>query len=101
VTRAFRGLIEVVGAPDPTATSRDAAIMWARRGAATAYSVEPKELSLRAEEHRPADNSWAVSLRTAAGDEYEVVVGFVDGYAGSVRVRHRHRVEVSDSLGSE
>jgi hypothetical protein len=101
VTRAFRGLIAVVGAPEPTATSRDAAIMWARRGAATVYSVEAKDLSLRAEEHRPADNSWAINLRTTAGDEYEVVVGFVDGYAGSARVRHGHRTEVSDSLGSE
>jgi hypothetical protein len=42
-----------------------------------------------------------VRLRTAAGEEYEVVVGFVDGYAGSVRVQHEQRIEVSDSIGSE
>jgi hypothetical protein len=34
-------------------------------------------------------------------DEYDVVVGLVDGYARSVRVRHVERIEVSDSVGSE
>jgi hypothetical protein len=58
-------------------------------------------LSLRAEEHHPGENSWSVGLRTEAGDEYDVVVGFVDGYAGSVRVWHEGRIEVSDSLGAE
>jgi hypothetical protein len=101
VTRAFRDLMEVAGQPEPTPTSRDAAILRARRAAATAYAVDPDGLSLSAEEHHPAENSWTVGLRTTAGDEYEVVVGFVDGYAGSVRVRHEQRIEVSDSIGSE
>lgn len=100
VTAAFRNLMEVVGPPEPTPTSRDAAILRARRGAAAAYAVDPDAPSLSAEEHHPAENSWTVRLRTTTGDEYEVVVGFIDGYAGSVRVRHEHRIEVSDSIGS-
>ena len=100
-TRAFRGLIDVVGRPDAVPTSRDAAIRRARRGAATAYSVDPDALLLKAEEHHAAENSWTVSLGTEPGEEYEVVVGFVDGYAGSVRVWHDRRIEVSDSIGAE
>jgi hypothetical protein len=101
VMRAFRDLMEVAGQPEPTSTSRDAAILRARRGAATAYAVDPDALSLSAEEHHPAENSWTLRLRGSAGDEYEVVVGFVDGYAGSVWVRHEQRIEVHDSIGSE
>jgi hypothetical protein len=101
VTRAFRDLIELAGQPEPTPTSRDAAILRARRGAATAFGADPDGLSLSAEEHHLAENYWTVRLRTAAGDEYEVGVGFVDGYAGSVLVQHQERIEVSDSIGSE
>lgn len=101
VTRAFRDLLEVVGQPEATPTSRDAAILLARRGAATAYAVDPDTLSLSAEEHHPTENSWTFKLRTPADDAYEVVVGFVDGYAGSVRVWHEQRIEVSDSIGSD
>ena len=101
VTRAFRDLMEMAGQPQPTPTSRDAAILRARRGAATAYGVDPDVMSLSAEEHHPADNSWTVGLRSTAGDAYEVVIGLVDGYSGSVRVRHDLRVEVSDSIGAE
>jgi hypothetical protein len=101
VTRAFHDLIEMAGRPEPTPTSRDAAIVQARRAVATAYGVDPDATSLSAEEHHPAEKSWTVGLRTTAGDMYEVVVGFVDGYAGSARVRHEQRIEVSDSIGSE
>ena len=102
VTRAFRDLMETAGQPPPpTPTSRDAAILRARRGAATAYGVDPDAMSLSAEEHHPAENSWTVGLRCTAGDAYEVVVGLVDGYSGSVRVRHDQRTEVSDSIGAE
>jgi hypothetical protein len=101
VTHAFRELMEVAGRPEPTPTSRDAAILRARRGAATAYAVDPDRLSLSAEEHHPSENSWTFMLRTTADDAYEVVVGFVDGYAGSVLVRHEERIEVSDSIGAE
>ncbi len=101
VTRAFRDLLEVAGRPEPMPISRDAAILRARRGAAAAYGLDPDALSLGVEEHHPAENSWTVGLRTTAGDEYDVVVGFIDGYAGSVRVRHVDRIEVFDSVGSE
>lgn len=101
VTRAFRDLMELTGQAESTPTSRDTAILLARRGAATAYAVEPDSLSLSAEEHHPAENSWTFKFRATTDDAYEVVVGFVDGYAGSVRVRHERLLEVSDSIGSE
>lgn len=101
VILAFRSLMEVTGQPEPTSNARDAAILRAQHGVATAYAVAADALSLSVEEHHPADNSWTIGLRTAAGDEYDVVVGFVDGYAGSVRVRHDRRIEASDSIGNE
>ncbi|MGZ8743723.1 MAG: hypothetical protein ACXWXO_12460 [Nocardioides sp.] len=101
VTRAFRELIELAGRPEATTTSRDAAVQSARSAAATAYGLDPETLSLSAEQHHAAANSWTVGLRSSEGDEYDVQVGVVDGYAGSVRVRHDVRTEVSDSVGSE
>ena len=101
VTRAFRDLLELLGRPAAARTSRDAAVLRARRSAATTYAVDPDALSLSAEEHHPAAGSWTVGLRTNDGDEYDVVVGLVDGYAGSVRLRHTTRSEVFDSVGSE
>ena len=58
-------------------------------------------MTLRAEEHHAAANSWTIGVGTEAGEEYEVLVGFVDGHAGSVRVWRERRIEVSDSLGAE
>jgi hypothetical protein len=101
VTRAYRDLLEVAVGSEPTPTSRDAAILRARRSVATAYALDADALSLSAEEHHQAENSWTVRLRTTAGDQYDVVVGFVDGYAGSVRLRHEEVIEVFDSVGSE
>lgn len=101
VARAFRDVMEVVGQPKRTPISRESAVHRSRSAAATAYAVDPDALSLRAEEHHPADDSWTLTLRSTAGDEYDVVVGFVDGYAGSVSVRHAHRIEASDSIGPE
>lgn len=101
VTRAFRDLLDLVGHPEPTPTTRDAAIHRARRSAATAYSLDPDTLSLSVEEHHAGDDTWSVLLRTTSGDEYDVLVGLVDGYPKSVRVRHAERTEVSDSVGSE
>jgi hypothetical protein len=101
VTRAFRDLLDLLGRPAATPTSRDAAVLRARRSTATTYAVDPEALSLSAEEHHPALGTWTVGLRTHDGDEYDVVVGLVDGYAGSVRVRHTRRSEVVDSVGAE
>ena len=101
VDRAFRTLLEAADRPESTPTSRDAAILRARQSATTAYALDPETLSLSAEEHHAAANSWALGLRTTAGDEYDVVVGLVDGFAGSVRIRHVDRIEVFDAVGSE
>jgi len=100
VTRAFRDLLALAGPQDSTPTSRDAAILKARSSAATAFALDPEALSLSTEQHHPAENSWTLGLRTTTGDEYAVVVGLVDGYAGAVRVRHQRRTEVAASVGS-
>ena len=89
------------GPPEASPTPREAAILRARRSVASSYGLDQDELSPSAEEHHPAENSWTVALRAAGGEGYDVVVGLVDGYAGSVRVRHRSRIEVSASVGSE
>lgn len=101
VTRAFRDLMELAGRPERSSTSRDAAILRARRSTASVYAVDPHALSLSAEEHHPARNAWTVGLRSTTGEEYQVIVGLVDGYARSVRVLHGARSEVFDSVGSE
>lgn len=101
VTRAFRELLDLAGRPESTPISRDAALLRARHAAATAYAVDPDSLSPSTEEHHLAENSWRVRLRTTGGEEYDVVVGLVDGHAGSVRVQHTERIEVFDSVGSE
>jgi hypothetical protein len=100
VTRAFRDLMEAAALPVPSQTSREAAIARARDSAATAYALDAGALSLSSEEHHPTGNSWTVGLRASPGNEYEVVVGFIDGFAGAVRVRPE-RFEVSDSVGLE
>ncbi|MFD7077997.1 hypothetical protein ACFV9G_27560 [Nocardioides sp. NPDC059952] len=101
VTRAFLDVMAVVGQQERTPASRESAVQRARDAAATAYTVDPDALSLRAEEHHPADSSWTFTLRSTAGDEYDVVIGFIEGYAGSVSVRNAHRIEASDSIGPE
>lgn len=101
VIRAFRGLMELTGRPALEPLSRDDALLRARHSAATAFKVEPESLWLGTEEHHPGEGSWTVGLRTNSGEQYEVRVGLVDGYAGSARVGHARPIEVSDSLGSE
>jgi hypothetical protein len=101
VLSAFRELIRFVGGPVSSPVSRDAAIVRARSSVATAYPSVAEELVLSEEEHDPVGNRWRVGLRTTRGDQYDVVVGFVDGYAGAVWVRHGRSVEVFDSVGSE
>ena len=99
VTVAFRDVLDKVGRPEQTPISRDTAILRARRSAATSYALDPDHLSVSAEEHHASENSWTVGLRAGVGEEYDVVVGLVDGYAGSVRVRHEERTEIVDSVG--
>jgi len=101
VVEAFRDLLKATGPREAETISRDAAVLRARRSAATAFGVDADTLSLSTEQHNPAENSWAVGLRTTSGDEYDVLVGLVDGYAGSVRLLHDRRTEVLDALGTE
>jgi hypothetical protein len=101
VTAPFRELLHMFESPALTPVSRDAAVVRAKRSAALAYGLDPDALSLSVEEHHASTNSWSLGLRTPRGDEYDVVVGFLDGYAGSVQVRHVDPIEVSDSVGIE
>ena len=101
VHRAFSDLMELTGRPRTEPLSRDDALRRGRVSAARAYEVEPDSLWLGAEEHHPSEDSWTVVLRTDEGEQYDVRLGFVDGYAGSARVVHARPIEVSDSLGSE
>jgi hypothetical protein len=99
VIAAFADLMDMVGRPAPTPISHDAALLRARRAVATAYSVDPDALSPRTGEH--LDRSWRIGLRTPTGEGYDVVVGLVSGYAGSVLVRRDERTDVVDSVGTE
>jgi hypothetical protein len=101
VTAPFRELLNMFESPAPTPVSRDAAVVRATSAAALAYGLDPDALTLSVEEHHVSTNSWSLGLRTPRGDEYDVVVGFLDGYAGSVQVRHLDPIEVSDSVGTE
>ncbi|KAA1428786.1 hypothetical protein [Nocardioides antri] len=101
VVRAFRDLMELTGRPESEPLGRDDALLRARHSAATAFAVEPDALWPATEEHHPGDGSWTVGLRTNEGKQYDVRIGFVDGYAGSARVGHGRPIEVSDSIGSE
>lgn len=100
VFQAFRDLRELLGPEGSEPLTRDDALLRARRSAATAFEVELESLWLGTEEHHPDEGSWTVGLRTNDGEQYDVLVGFVDGYAGSTRVRHAQPTEVSDSLGA-
>jgi hypothetical protein len=100
VTRAFRDLLELAGPPQPSTATREAALLRARRSVAAAYALDPDGLTVSTEMHHPAANSWRIGLRTPARENYDVVVGLVDGYPGSVRVRHHERIEALDSVGS-
>jgi hypothetical protein len=101
VTHAFRDLVGLTGRSESKPPGRDDALARARRSAAAAFGVEPASLWLGTEEHHPEEGSWTVGLRTNGGEQYDVRVGFVDGYAGSARVVHARPIEVSDSIGSE
>lgn len=101
VIHAFRDLMVLIGGQGTDPLSREAALSRARRHAATAFKVDPESLWLSTEEHRPREGSWNIVLRTNHGEQYDVCVGFVDGYVDSARVGHARLIEVSDSLGSE
>jgi hypothetical protein len=102
VTLAFRRVREHAGGPVRPKLRHDDAIALARVRVEEAYpEVHSDALSVSDEEHRAAHDSWSIGLRTKDLDRYVVVIGFLDGYAGSAHVRHQPRSEVLDSVGSE
>ena len=102
VTNAFRTVLDLAGPSEPLLLGHDEAIARARARVEEAFpEVHSDVLSVSEEEHRAAQGSWSVGLRTRDLDRYLVVVGFLDGYAGSAHVRHEPRSEVLDAVGSE
>lgn len=99
-TKAFAALTALVRLQPVGSVSRDSAVLRARRAVASTFGLEADSLSLSAEQHHTQAGSWHLELRAPDGEQYEAVVGFLDGYAGSVHVRHRRPVEVSDSVGT-
>jgi len=102
VANAFRTVLKLAGPPKPLVLGRDEAIARAMARVEEAFpEVHSDVLSVSDEEHRAAQGSWSVGVRTRDLDRYLVVVGFLDGYAGSAHVRHEPRSEVLDAIGSE
>jgi hypothetical protein len=98
---AFRALLELGGPPTSAPIDRATAVASARRSVAAASGLAADELTLFSEEHHTALGTWTVGVRAGHTERFLVDVGVVDGYAGSVRVRHEPAAEVADSLGSE
>lgn len=103
VALGFRRILDHAGAHDRPQLHHDDAIDRARTHVQRAYpELDPADLSVSDEEHRPAQGSWSIGLRRHTDlDRYVVVVGFLDGHAGSAHVHHHRRSEVLDSVGSE
>lgn len=103
VAAGFRSVLEHTGPPGSLALRHDDAIDRARAQVREAYpEVDPAELTVSDEEHRPAQGSWSVGLRRHTDlDRYVVVVGFLDGCPDSAHVHHHRRSEVLDSVGGE
>ncbi|HEU4811148.1 MAG TPA: hypothetical protein VFT00_03310 [Nocardioides sp.] len=103
VATGFRRVLDHAGAPRRLELRHDDAIDRARAQVQEAYpEMEPAELTVSDEEHRPAQGSWSIGLRRLTDlDRYVVVVGFLDGHPGSAHVHHHRRSEVIDSVGSE
>ncbi len=101
VAEVFRELLELGESPTPTPVTREQAVVIARRSVAAAYALDPEDLALTSEQHQADRGTWTLGLRAPALDRFVVVVGLVDGYAGSVHVRHRPADEVTASLGTE
>lgn len=101
VREAFLALLDLSPGPRARVGSRDEAVGRARRSVAAVHGFDVETLNLTSEQHDPDSGSWKVSLRAGSADEeYAVVVGFVDGFAGSVHLRSTNR-EVIDSVGVE
>jgi hypothetical protein len=102
VTAAFWAVLDRGSAPEPVELLEEEAVASACARVEEAYPhVHSDVLTVSEVEHRAAQRAWSVGLRTRDLDRYLVVVGFLDGYAGSTHIRHEPRSEVRDSVGSE
>lgn len=79
--------------------TRKGAVIRARSAVAAAYALDPDALVLTVEQHDAGRRAWRFALSDSHLDRYDVTVGFLDGYAGSVHVRHEAPDEVHDSVG--
>jgi hypothetical protein len=102
VTDAFRTVLGRGSAPESVELLEDEAVASACARVEEAYpEVHSDVLSVSEVEHRAAERAWSVGLRTHDLDRYLVLLGFLDGYAGSAHIRHEPRSEVLDSVGWE
>jgi hypothetical protein len=99
VVGAFRDLLHLSDPPAPL--TRSAAVAAARRSVAAAYGRDADDLALSSEQHQVESGTWSLGLRAPDQHRFVVVVGIVDGFAGSVHLRHEAAGEVHDSLGTE
>jgi hypothetical protein len=101
VAGAFRELLGRAESSASEPVTRDAAVVRARRSTEAAYGIDGDALRLAFETHDVGADAWRIGLSDAGSGEYDVLVGFVDGCAGAVRVRHDAGLEVVDSVGSD
>ena len=109
VAAAFRELIRLAGVAATEQITRDVAVIRARRATGVAYGVDEDALRLAFEMHDVGAGAWRIGLSDRGSEhkgnqtsgEYDVVVGFVNGCAGAIRVRRDAEVEVVDSVGSD
>jgi len=101
VVEAFGTLMAMTDPLPDEALSRDAAATRAPGSVAAAYGVDAETLVLTSEEHHRDRGAWGFGLRTPTLDRYAVLVGLIDGYAGSVRVQHAPAAEARDSVGTD
>lgn len=97
VASAFRAVLAECGRPGGPDLHRDEALTRARVRAAQAFPALHAERLGVAGEAR--GEGWTFQLVAPDGERFAVLVGFVDGFAGSVQVRRRPPLEVFDSLG--
>lgn len=101
VATAFRSILDLEQAGGSAPASRSEAIAVARRVAAVVWAdTDAAGLTVTEEEHRPAQQRWAIGLVGPDGTRYQVDVGLVDGNPATVRARRTAPAEVVDSIGT-
>lgn len=101
VRSAFRQILARAGAPGAATLDHPEALSEARRQVQRAFPEAPADrLAVTDEEHHAAQGMWSVGLALAMQARFEVLVGFVDGDPGTVRIR-RTGSEIVDSVGTD